>query len=76
MSISSFIENTLSELFERINQLWQVYKQKRETFYTLNDVCLQNVPKRISCVVSMRASFVKRCFFINLLSISCLKCVV
>ena len=48
-------------------------KQKRDTFYASNDVCISKIfqeGKNISSVVAVTACFTKRCFLINLLSVS------
>ena len=49
-------------------------KQTRDTFYTTRDVCilkrLFEEGKNIRSVVAITACFMKRCFLINLLSVS------
>ena len=60
--ICIFIGNTFPELFGKTDR--QIYKQTRETFYILNDMCLQyNVLRRknISCIVAIRY-FYKKAF--------------
>ena len=61
MSIFSFMEHTLSELFWKTVKWWKIYQQRRSIFYPSNDVCLQYYllrrKKYISCVVAMRARF-------------------
>ena len=45
----------------------------RDTFYASNDVCISKIfqeGKNISSVVAVTACFTKRCFLINLLSVS------
>ena len=58
MPIFSFIGHTLPEFLKKS---WQIYEQTNETFYTSNDVHLQNNMLRRKTILAVHRSTNRRC---------------